>query len=82
MPEYDAGFDDFNNDDDRGNEETLQALSNAEKNHDVKPHIKVLYYIDSILIQYQVIHQELRYPTISILYCLNILIQYQVNLVL
>ena len=35
----------------------LQALSNAEKNHDVKPHIKVLYYIDSILIQYQVIRQ-------------------------
>ena len=57
MLEYDAGFDDFDNDDDLGNEETLQALSNAEKNHDVKPHIKVLYYIDSILIQYQVIHQ-------------------------
>ena len=52
MPEYDAGFDDFDDDDDLGNEETLQALSNAEKNHDVKPHIKVLYYIDSILIQY------------------------------
>ena len=62
MPEYDAGFDDFDNDDDLGNEEALQALSNAEKNHDVKPHIKVLYYIDSILIQYQVIHQgTLRY---------------------
>ena len=57
MPEYDAGFDDFDNDDDLGNEEAIQALSNAEKNHDVKPHIKVLYYTDSILIQYQVIHQ-------------------------
>ena len=54
MPEYDAGFDDFDNDDDLGNEEAIQALSNAEKNHDVKPHVKVLYYIDSILIQYQV----------------------------
>ena len=54
MPEYDAGFDNFDNDDDLGNEEAIQALSNAEKNHDVKPHVKVLYYIDSILIQYQV----------------------------
>ena len=46
MPEYDAGFDDFDNDDDLGNEEAIvQALSNAEKNHDVKPHVKVLYYI-------------------------------------
>ena len=57
MPEYDAGFDDFDSDDDLGNEEAIQALSNAEKNHDVKPHVKVLYYIDSVLIQYQVIHQ-------------------------
>ena len=57
MPEYDAGFDDFDNDDDLGNEEAIQALSNAEKNLDVKPHVKVLYYIESILIQYQVIHQ-------------------------
>ena len=57
MPEYGAGFDDFDNDDDLGNEEAIQALSNAEKNHDVKPHIEVLYYIDSVLIQYQVIHQ-------------------------
>ena len=54
MPEYDAGFDDFDNDDDLGNEEAIQALSNAEKNLDVKPHIKVLYHVDSILIQYQV----------------------------
>ena len=75
MPEYDAGFDDFDNDDDLGNEEAIQALSNAEKNHDVKPHINVLYYIDSILIQYRVIHQGTLY-TISILYCFNILIQY------
>ena len=52
MPEYTADFDD-----DLGNAEAIQALSNAEKNHDVKPHVKVLYYIDSILIQYQVIHQ-------------------------
>ena len=52
MPEYTADFDD-----DLGDAEAIQALSNAENNHDVKPHIKVLYYIDSILIQYQVIHQ-------------------------
>ena len=49
MPEYTADFDD-----DLGDAEAIQALSNAEKNHDVKPHVKVLYYIDSILIQYQV----------------------------
>ena len=52
MPEYTADFDD-----DLGDAEALQALSNAEKNHDVKPHIKVLYYIGSILIQYQVVSQ-------------------------
>ena len=57
MPQYDAGFDDFDNDDDLGDAEAIQALSNAEKNHDLKPHIKVLYSIESILIQYQVIHQ-------------------------
>ena len=67
MPEYDAGFDDFDNDDDLGNEETLQALSNAEKNHDVKPHIKVLYYIDSILIQYTRLFIKVPYYIDSIL---------------
>lgn len=36
MPEYTADFDD-----DLGDAEAIQALSNAEKNHDVKPHIKV-----------------------------------------
>ena len=62
MPEYDAGFDDFDNDNDLGNEEAIQALSNAEMNHDVKPHVKVLYYIDSIP------GYSSRYPSISILY--------------
>ena len=52
MPEYTADFDDG-----LGDAEAIQALSNVEKNHDVKPHVKVFYYIDSILIQYQVIHQ-------------------------
>ena len=69
MPEYTADFDD-----DLGDAEAIQALSNAEKNHDVKPHIKVLYYIDSILIQYQVIHQgTLLYRFyIDLLYLFNI----------
>ena len=52
MAEYTADFDD-----DLDDAEAIQALSNAENNHDVKPHVKVLCYIDSILIQYQVIHQ-------------------------
>ena len=57
MPEYTADFDD-----DLGDAEAIQALSNAENNHDVKPHIKVLYYIDSIP------GYSSRYPTIWILY--------------
>ena len=65
MPEYTADFDD-----DLGDAEAIQALSNAENNHDVKPHIKVLYYIDSIP------GYSSRYPTISILYWFTILIQY------
>ncbi|CAH3180205.1 unnamed protein product [Porites lobata] len=36
MPEYTADFDD-----DLGDAEAIQALSNVEKNHDVKPHVKV-----------------------------------------
>ena len=39
MPEYDFGFD---NDDDLGDAESIQALSNAEKSLDTKPEIKVL----------------------------------------
>lgn len=57
MPEYTNDFDD-----DLGDAEAIQALSNAEKNHDVKPHIKVLNYIDSIP------GYSSRYPTISTLY--------------
>lgn len=57
MPEYTNDFDD-----DLGDAEAIQALSNAEKNHDVKPHIKVLNYIDSIP------SYSSRYPTISTLY--------------
>jgi len=41
MPEYDAGCDDFGDDDDLGDAEAIQALSNAEKDHDEKPQIKV-----------------------------------------
>ena len=73
MPQYDAGFDDFDNDDDLGDAEAIQALSNAEKNHDLKPHIKVLYPIESILIQYQVIHQG---TLLYRFYIDSILIQY------
>lgn len=42
MPQYDAGCDDFGDDDDLGDAEAIQALSNAEKSHEEKPDIKVL----------------------------------------
>ena len=44
MPEYVAECDDFgfDNDDDLGDAESIQALSNAEKSLDTKPEIKVL----------------------------------------
>ena len=44
MPEYDVGGNDFgdDDDDDLGDAEAIQALSNAEKSHDEKPQIKVL----------------------------------------
>ena len=69
MPEYTADFDD-----DLGDAEAIQALSNAEKNHDVKPHIKVPYYIGSILIQYQVVSQGtlLNWFYVDLLYWFNI----------
>ena len=40
MPEYDVGCD-FGDDDDLGDAEAIQALSNAENSQDEKPQIKV-----------------------------------------
>lgn len=39
MAEHDAGCDDF--DDDLGDAEAIQALTNAENSHDEKPHVQV-----------------------------------------
>jgi len=43
MEEVDASCEDFGDDDDLGDAEAIQALTNAEKSHDEKPqvHIKV-----------------------------------------
>ena len=41
MEEVDAGCDDFGDDDDLGDAEAIQALTNAENNHDEKPHIQI-----------------------------------------
>ena len=41
MSEHDAGCDDFDVDDDLGDAEAIQALANAEKSRDEKPHVQV-----------------------------------------
>lgn len=41
MEEVDAGCDDFGDDDDLGDAEAIQALTNAENSHDEKPHVQI-----------------------------------------
>lgn len=41
MEEVDAGCDDFGDDDDLGDAEAIQALTNAENSQDEEPHVQV-----------------------------------------
>ena len=41
MAELDTGCDNFDDDDDLGDAEAIQALANAENSHDEKPQVQI-----------------------------------------